>query len=147
MIGWSEWVALPDLGVARLKAKIDTGARTCALHVTAMRRIGEDGRGRPLLELEVPTGSRARSGRAIRARATVVEMVSVRDSGGKTARRPVVETTLAVGPVRRRVRVTLTDRGEMLFPMLIGRTGLGSDFFVDVGARYLLGRTTPRRSS
>jgi len=144
LVGWSEWVALPDLGVPRLKAKIDTGARTCALHVTAWRRVGEDGRGRPLVEIEVPTGARARArGGPVRARAAVVEMVTVRDSGGTAQRRPVIETTLAIGPVQRRVRVTLTDRGEMLFPMLIGRTGLGSDFLVDVGARYLLSKRRP----
>jgi hypothetical protein len=157
-IGWSEWVGLPDLGVPRLKAKIDTGARTCALHVTALRRVGEDARGRPIVEIEVPTGSRSRpqasrkppsasskvrrraSPEWVTARASVVEIVTVRDSGGKPTRRPVIETTLEIGPVRRRVRVTLTDRGEMLFPMLVGRTGLGGDFMVDVGARYLLGK-------
>jgi predicted deacylase len=139
-IGWSEWVALPDLGVPRLKAKIDTGARTCALHVTALRRVGEDSRGRPVVEIEVPTGSRTKGARCVTARASVVEIVTVRDSGGKPTRRPVIETTLEIGPVHRRVRVTLTDRGEMLFPMLVGRTGLGGDFLVDVGARYLLGK-------
>ena len=139
-IGWSEWVALPDLGVPRLKAKIDSGARTCALHVTALRRVGEDARGRPVVEIEVPTGSRTKNARCVTARASVVEIVTVRDSGGKPTRRPVIETTLEIGSVHRRVRVTLTDRGEMLFPMLVGRTGLGGDFLVDVGARYLLGK-------
>jgi predicted deacylase len=140
VVGWSEWVALPDLGVPRLKAKIDTGARTCALHVVAMRKVGEDARGRTVLELQVPTGSRAGRGKVVTAQAKVVEIVTVRDSGGRPTRRPVIETTLAIGPVQRHVRVTLTDRGEMLFPMLVGRTGLGGDFVVDVGARYLLGR-------
>jgi hypothetical protein len=72
------------------------------------------------------------------ARAPVHEWVTVRDSGGRAERRPVIETALELGPVRRRVRVTLTNRGEMLFPMLIGRTGLG-DVLVDVSARYLCG--------
>src|SRR5262249_61431947 len=82
-IGWSEWVSLPHLGVPRLKAKIDTGARTFALHVTALHRVGEDARGRPIVEIEVPTGSRAKHGQRVTARASVVEIVTVRDSGGK----------------------------------------------------------------
>ena len=141
VVGWSEWVALPDLGVSRLKAKIDTGARTCALHVTALVDEGPDAAGRPMIAFDVPAGA------PIRVRTPVVARVRVRDSGGRAAERPVIETVLELGAVRRRVRVTLTDRGEMRFPMLVGRTALRGEFVVDAGARYLLGRKRPTRAT
>ena len=72
----------------------------------------------------------------------VVEFASVRDSGGHAERRPVVETTLELGGMSRTVRISLTDRGDMLFPMLIGRTALGSELLVDPKARFRFG---PRR--
>jgi hypothetical protein len=133
-IGWCERVSLPDLGVT-LKAKIDTGARTSALHVISMRPAGETQSGRPLVEIEVPTHGRARSRTA---RVEVVESALVRGSSGHAERRPVIETTLAIGPLTHRVRVTLTDRGDMTFPMLVGRTALGADVRIHPQRRFLL---------
>ncbi len=137
-IGWSEWVALPDLGVPRLHAKIDTGARTSALHVAAMKQIGERG-GKPVLELTLPIGRRVDRGPFVTAKVRVRRYVVVRDSGGHAERRPVIETTLVLGGAARRVRVTLTDRGDMLFPMLVGRTSLGEGVIVDPNRRHLAG--------
>jgi hypothetical protein len=136
-VGWCEHVALPELGVERLKAKIDTGARTSALHVIAMRPVGSSPSGRALLEVELAAGKK---GRTRSARVEVVEWTRVRDSGGHVERRPVIETVLELGPVERRVRVSLTDRGDMLFPMLIGRTALGADFRVLPQRRFVLDR-------
>jgi hypothetical protein len=137
-VGWCEWVALPELGIGRLHAKIDTGARTSALHVRSLRTVGERG-GRPLLEVHLPTGRRPGSGKGRLCRVEVDDWITVRDSGGHEERRPVITTTVALGPVSRRVRVSLTDRGDMLFPMLVGRKALGDDFVVDAAARNLLG--------
>jgi hypothetical protein len=64
----------------------------------------------------------------------------VRDTSGRTERRPVIETALALGPIKRRIAVTLTNRGDMLFPMLIGRTALGPGIVVDPARRYVLDR-------
>lgn len=132
--GWAEWVALPDLGVRRIKAKLDTGARTSALSVAELRRVG--GGGRAEVEFRVATGPR-RLGALVRA--AVREHVTVRDSSGRASRRPVIETRLRLGGRERRVRLTLTARGDMLFPMLVGRTALSPDVVVDPGARYRLG--------
>src|SRR5439155_7352461 len=123
-VGWCERVALPELGVERLRAKIDTGARTCALHVLSMRAAGSDAAGRVLLDVEIPAGKK---GATRSARVAVVEHKAIRDSRGRAERRPVIETTLQLGTVLRRVRVSLTDRGDMLFPMLVGRTALGPE--------------------
>ena len=136
--GWVEHVALPNLGIARLKAKIDTGARTSALHVARMKTVdtaGGPGR-RPILEITVPGGPRGK--RPTKVRAAVREYVVVRDTSGRMERRPVIETALQIGPFKKRILVTLTNRGDMLFPMLIGRTALGPSIVVDPSRRYLL---------
>jgi len=139
-IGWCEYVALPELGVPRLKAKIDTGARTCALHVTRMEPAGSSENGRALYDVEIPSGKKSRT-RAVRVE--VAEWTLVRDSGGHAVRRPVIETRLKLGPIERSVRVSLTDRGDMLFPMLVGRTALGAEFRVAPHRRFVLDK--PRR--
>ena len=140
-LGWVERVSLPDLGV-EMMAKIDTGARTSALHVTRMRAITglrglDDGPRRPLLELTIPrSDKRPRADRVVRVR--VRDFVQIKDSSGRTERRPVIETTLRLGAVKRKVRVTLTDRGDMTYPMLIGRTALGAGVLIDPARRRLL---------
>jgi hypothetical protein len=115
-IGWCERVDLPELGVRRLPAKIDTGARTSALHVASMKAVGN-----AQLDVEVPTG---RGGRTRRVRVRVVEHTRVRDSSGSASRRPVIETLIKLGTHEVRARLSLTDRGDMTFPMLVGRTAL-----------------------
>jgi predicted deacylase len=146
-IGWVEHVALPRLEIKRLKAKIDTGARTSALHVIRMRTIDTDGgpNRRPILEITVPGGRRGDRPHVVRA--AVRGFAMVRDTSGRTERRPVIETTLKLGPFERRITLTLTDRGDMLFPMLVGRTALGPGAVVDPSRRYLLGRRRPKARS
>ena len=140
-VGWVEYVAFPRLGVDRLKAKIDTGARTSALHVARMRTVDTAGgpHRRPILEITVPGGGRGK--RPHRVRAAVHGFAMVRDTSGRIERRPVIETALKLGPIERRIAVTLTNRGDMLFPALIGRTALGPGVVVDPSRRYLLGRS------
>jgi predicted deacylase len=140
-VGWVEHVGLPGLEIKRLKAKIDTGARTSALHVMRMRTIDTTGgpHRRPILEITVPGGGRGRRPHVVRA--AVRDFVVVRDTSGRTERRPVIETALKLGPIKRRIAVTLTNRGDMLFPMLVGRTALGPGVVVDPSRRYLLGRS------
>jgi hypothetical protein len=137
--GWVEHVTLPDLAIPRLKAKLDTGARTSALHVVRMRTVDTAGgpQGRPILDITVPGGGRGR--KPHRVRAAVRGYVVVRDTSGRMERRPVIETALRLGPMKKRIAVTLTNRGDMLFPMLIGRTALGAGVVVDPTRRYLLG--------
>ncbi len=137
-VGWAERIALPDLGVARLKAKIDTGARTSALHVAGLKIVGTSrGSGRrPVLEFTIPRAYGRRAAHTA-VQAVAREYVVVRESSGHSERRPVIETSLQLGAITRRIRLTLTDRADMLFPMLIGRTALGNDFSIDPARRYL----------
>jgi len=125
--GWCERVALPDLGIGRLHAKLDTGARTSALHVLAMREVAGG------LEITLPV---PRSSPVV---VSVLEHVTVKDSGGHSDRRPVIETTLVMGPLTRKIRLTLTHRGDMQFPMLVGRSAIGDRVLVDATRRDLLG--------
>lgn len=145
-VGWVERVSLPSLGVERLRAKIDTGARTSALHVTRMTAVGttEGPHRRPILELTLPAGSR-RGAPPATVRVLVRDYVQVKDTSGRTERRPVIETTLRLGTLERRIRVTLTNRGDMLFPLLIGRTALGPGVVVDPSRRLLLNERNPGR--
>ncbi len=140
-LGWCELVDLPELGVSALPAKIDTGARTCALHVQAQRLISRE-RGRAWWEIEVPDGG----GGTVRARVEVIEQAVVRDSGGHAERRPVIETLLVLGRRARRVRLSLTDRGDMRFPMLVGRTAFDEGTRIDPTRSFLLRPDRRRRS-
>jgi hypothetical protein len=126
-IGWCERVSLPALGIDRLKAKIDTGARTCALHVHSLRDAG-GGR----WEIEIGASKLRKITVEVR------EFSTVRDSRGRVERRPVIETPLRLGTIERKVRISLTHRGDMLFPMLIGRTALGPEFRIHPSRRFLL---------
>ena len=148
-IGWVEWASLPDLGVARLAAKVDTGARTSALHVLGMLKVGElppavpGGQPRAVVELKIPSATRSRKQVVVTAQAVIEELVVIRDSGGHPERRPVIVTSLVLGPLHAKIRVSLTDRGDMAYPMLIGRTALGSKLLVDPHTRF---RATGPRS-
>jgi hypothetical protein len=134
-VGWCEVVSLPELGV-KLRAKIDTGARSCALHVTSLQEVGFDDDGTVLADIAVPDAR----GVPRSLRVVVVEYAHVKDSSGRISRRPVIETLMALGERSWRVRVTLTDRGDMRFPMLVGRTALTADMRVDPTRRYLARR-------
>jgi hypothetical protein len=141
LVGWKEYVALPELGVGALKAKIDTGARTSSLHVAELRTLAELPGGEADLEI-VLAPDRRRPNRRITARARQLARIEVTDSGGHSEIRPVINTLLVLGPVEKRIRITLTDRSGMLFRLILGRKALEGDFVVDVARKYLHSRPT-----
>lgn len=138
VIGWKEYVDLPELGAYGIKAKVDTGARTSALHVSSVTVREELPDGTQLVDLAVALKGRRAEQRVV-SRARVLRRIRVTDSGGHAEIRPVIETELRLGPVRKRILLTLTDRGGMLFRMILGRKACEGDFVVDVGKKYLLG--------
>jgi hypothetical protein len=144
-VGWKEYLDLPELGLFRLKAKVDTGARTSTLHVDSLTVLEVLPDGSELAELEIGP-DRRRPDFRVRARARVLRRVRVVDSGGHPEVRPVIETEMVLGPVRKRVLLTLTDRSGMLFRMILGRKALAEDFRVDVSGKYLFRKWHPRRS-
>lgn len=128
MLGWREWVALPDLGVRSIKAKLDTGARTSSLHAFQMQRYVSDGK--DMVRFEVHPVQRSRAATVV-VEAPVVEERSVRDSGGRVEVRPVIETTLELAGHRWPIELTLTRRDAMGFRMLLGRQALRGRITVD----------------
>ena len=135
-VGWVERVSLPDLGLRRVQAKIDTGARTSALHVLSTRPVDTDHRGRVIFEIALPPGTGTSKPRLVRV--PVRDRVEVRDTSGHREQRHVIETTMDLGPLRRRIRLSLTDRGDMRYPLLVGRTALGTAAVVDPSRRFVL---------
>ena len=135
-VGWKEYLDLPELGLFRLKAKVDTGARTSTLHVDSLDVLEVLPDGTELVEIVV-SPDRRRPEVRVRTRARVIKRMRVVDSGGHPEVRPVVETELVLGPVRKRILLTLTNRSGMLFRMILGRKALEGDFRVDVAGKYL----------
>ena len=138
-LGWREWVQLPELGVRRVKAKLDTGARTSALHAFGIREFVRDGVDRVRFEVHPVQRSAAA---AVIAEATVVDHRAVRNSGGQQELRPVISTLLKVGDAEWPIELTLTRRDEMGFRMLLGRQALRGRALVDSGRSYRAGRFT-----
>lgn len=145
VLGWREWVALPALGIVRLRAKVDTGARSSALHVDAHWRLVE--RGAPWVGFRLHLGRHAPE--PIEAFAPVSDERDVVDSGGHRSRRVFLRTPLALAGQEREIELNLCDRRGMLFPMLLGRSALDGWCTVDPAHSFLHGKParhpTPRR--
>ncbi len=138
LIGRREFVGFPEWNIRRLRAKIDTGAWTTALDVCEFSLI-ETGSGSFKARFS-PVLSRKKGTCGALIEAGVVRMARVRNTGGIVEMRPVVETEIQMGPVRKRIRITLTDRSRMRSPVILGRSALCGDFIVDVSRTYLLRR-------
>jgi hypothetical protein len=136
-VGWAEWVSLPDLSIPHIRAKIDTGAKTSALHAFDIRPIERRSGLHVKFETHVKISERQR---VVRCEALVVDERRVRSSSGEQEDRYVICTTLRVGRRRWPIEITLTTRDLMRFPMLLGREALQGRLLVDSGHRYLLGR-------
>jgi hypothetical protein len=143
-IGWKEYLDLPEMGIFRLKAKVDTGARTSALHVDSLNVVETLPDGTEIAEVEIGI-DRRRPERRITARVALLGRLKVKDSGGHPELRPYLETEIVLGPVHKRIRLTLTNRSGMLFRMILARKALEADFLVDTSRKYLLRSWHPRR--
>lgn len=139
VIGWREWIDFPDLGVARMKAKVDTGARTSALHVFDLERFTRDGRS--MVRFVVAVAQRTRAG-SVPAEAEQIDERIVRSSGGHEQRRPVVTTLLCMGTETWPIELTLTSRDQMGFRLLIGREAIRGRMLVDCGRSFLMSNST-----
>jgi hypothetical protein len=130
VVGWKEWAALPDLGVKRIKVKIDTGARTSALHVDDMKIFFKDGHRKVSFRIRP---YRRRTDLSVLHECNVIEERSVKNSGGKVEKRPVIQTRIRLAGKEFPIEVTLTNREDMIFRMLLGRQALIGRFVVDPG--------------
>jgi hypothetical protein len=135
-IGWREYVDFVDWRLRRFKTKIDTGARTSALGVLSYE-LREEATGDKTAVLRLAL-NRRHPERVKVIVTPVLKMIVVCNSGGTREQRPLVETTLRLGPVTKRVRLTITNRSGMRFGLILGRKALEGDFLVDVAGQYLL---------
>jgi len=138
IIGWSEYVELPDWDISGIRAKVDTGARTSALHVESLEVLPNDE-----VRFEVVL-SRRNKKRRVSVVAASLKKARVRSSTGVYRKRCFVMTRIRIGPVEKEIELSLVSREKMIFRMLLGRKALEHDFLVDVSHRTLLG-TPPSR--
>ncbi|WP_170372552.1 ATP-dependent zinc protease family protein [Ruegeria arenilitoris] len=119
VIGWMEYIDLPDLPLNDIKAKIDTGARTSALHATDLRRFQRDGHHWVSFLTEVPGGEGM-----IRIEAPIKERRNIKNTSGIPENRIVIRTTIRLGDETWPLDLSLTDRTNMTFQMIVGRAAL-----------------------
>jgi len=144
VLGWREWVDLPDLELGRIKAKVDTGARTSCLHAFELEPFEQDGQ--PWIRFKVHPIQKD-DGLVIQCHAPVCDQRPVTDSGGHTEQRYVICTRMRIGNWDQAVEMTLTGRDNMRFRMLIGRTTLkAGGFLVNSGLSYQTGRRRKKKS-
>ena len=143
VLGWREWVDLPELGLGPIKAKVDTGARTSCLHAFELEPFERDGR--PWVRFKVHPTQKDDS-RVVPCEAAVWDERPVTDSGGHTEQRYVIRTRLRIGSWEEDVEMTLTGRDTMRFRMLIGRTTMkAGGFVVDPSLSYRTGRRRKKK--
>jgi hypothetical protein len=135
-LGWKERIDFPDWNLRRVKVKIDTGARTSALGAVYYEVLDLPGGGR-VADLVLALDRKALDSQ-IRLRVPVLGTVVVRNSSGQRELRPVVETRVRLGPLTKVIRLTVTNRTSMRFPVILGRLALAGDCVVDVSRKYLL---------
>lgn len=130
-LGWAELVDVEALGLIGVRAKIDTGARTSALHATDIEPYSEIGEDRVRFRSE--TGPDAEH---IWCTAPLVEQRCVTSSNGVEEMRYIIDVRISLAGISVPVQLSLTDRTPMAFPMLIGRTALKRHFIVNVARKY-----------
>jgi hypothetical protein len=137
ILGWREWVCLSELGLPPIKAKVDTGARTSALHAFEVRPFSESG----LQRVEFKIHPRQRdTDTVVVCTADVFDERTVMDSGGHKEQRWVIKTQASLGVHTWPIEITLTSRDDMRFRMLLGRTAIKNMALVNPAKSYLVGK-------
>lgn len=137
-LGWREWVKLPDLELGYIKAKVDTGARSSALHAFDIEPFTtQDGEQWVSFRVHPQQHSDALT---VECRAPVKDRRKITDSGGHRTTRYIIETTMVLGEDRFTAEMSLVQRYDMLFRMLLGRTALKGSYVVDPARSFVTGR-------
>lgn len=133
LIGWREWISLPDLGIRWVKAKIDTGARSSSLHVFDIESQPDPDQ--KFIEFSVHPFQR-KTASPIRTRAPLLEYRKIRSSNGHVMKRPVIITNISFLGETWPIELTLANRDQMGFRMLVGRQGIRNKMLVDTGKSF-----------
>ncbi len=141
IIGWREWVGLPDLGLHAIKAKVDTGAKTSSLHAFDIHVEKKEGKSFVHFKIH-PVQSDLSI--VVTCWAPLVDQRIVSDSGGHKEERYVIKTWLILGNQKKRIELTLTNRETMKYRMLIGRSAL-RQFYIDPSQSYLTGKSLKQK--
>ena len=142
LIGWQEWVQLPELGIFAIKAKVDTGAKTSALHALDITTFQSDGQ--DFVSFTVVPLQRDRHVR-LKCTAQLLGQKMVRSSTGEPEQRYAIRTPLVLANKVWDIDVTLTNREPLIFRMLLGREALASHCVIDPDKRFILGRLSGLR--
>ena len=137
VIGWREVAVLPQLGIDKIKVKIDTGARSSALHAFNIREFKRDGK--DFVRFQIHPLQRDRN-TTVTSEAELLEYRKVRNSGGAAQLRPVIITEIKLGENSWSIELTLTNRDVMGFRMLLGRQAVRNKFLIDPGRSFLQSR-------
>ena len=136
VIGWREWISLEDFHVPKIKAKIDTGAKTCSLHAEniKLKKIGRV----TYVYFDLFPKQHSKSHKRVKTK--LIDERYVKDTGGKKALRPVVKSKISLGEYKWDVEITLSDRAKMVHEFLLARTAIKNRFLVNVGKSFLIGK-------
>lgn len=135
IVGWREWVHLPKLHVDKIKAKMDTGARTSALHAFRVTPFTRDGATYVRFYLHP---IQRKSTPEVKCVALLIDTRTITDSGGRREERPVIRTTLKIGKSNYPIEITLTNRDVMGFRLLLGRQALRRRYLVDPSRSFVI---------
>ncbi len=141
MFGWREWISLPELKVPAIKAKIDTGARTSAIHTCKIEEFSRGGIDYVRFFLHPLQNSQL----CLERVAPVVDKRIVSDSGGHREKRIVIKTLIAVKNESWPIEITLTNRDKMRFRMLLGRTAMHHKVIINPSLSYACGKINGKR--
>ena len=133
IIGWREWISLPELGLDKIKAKVDTGARTSALHAFALRPFKEGNKDKIRFDIH-PLQHDISA--VVTCMADIIDRRWISDSGGHREERYVICTPIVLAGKTWPIEVTLTERDTMLFRMLLGRSAIRKRFIVNPGRSF-----------
>lgn len=142
VIGWREWISLPDLGVKAIKVKVDTGARSSSLHALKQNIFERDGE--KWVRFQINSVQHETENK-IKTEAKIFEFRSVRSSSGVADMRPVILTHVELLGLSWPVELTLSNRDEMGFRMLLGRQAFRHKFYVDAGRSYYGGKPKKKK--